>query len=290
MKFWQVLSFSEPAQLIPLARAAESFGFEGVLLADHLFFPGQLKSRYPYSEDGRPMFDGRTPFPDPWTTMAAMSAVTSTLRMATMVFILPLRDPVELAKTLGTLALHAGGRVVLGAGAGWIREEFDAQRVPFETRGARMSEMVEVLRKLWSGEMVEHAGAHFTLPRMQMSPAPPAPVPIYFGGTAEVALRRAARIGDGWIGTGQTPDEAARLLGRVHALRAECGRAREPFETIVPLVTPPAREVFARLEAEHGMSATSCYPFSFTLGATSTLKAKCEQMERFAEHFIAKPV
>ncbi len=287
MKFWQVLSFSEPEQLTALAVAAEEAGFEGILLADHLFFPSRLESRYPYSEDGRPMFDGATPFPDPWTTMAAMSSVTRRLQMATMVFILPLRDPVELAKILGTLALLADGRVVLGAGAGWIREEFEVQGVPWKTRGARMTEMVEVMRKLWSGEEVEHHGAHFELPPMQMSPKPPTPVPIYFGGIGERALQRAARIGDGWMGTGQTPEQAAHLLDRLHALRREFGRANAPFETIVPLSTPPDLDVLKRLEAEHGMSASSCYPFNFSLGPTSSFEQKREQMLRFAEHFIA---
>ena len=287
MKFWQVLSFSEPEQLIPLARAAEEAGFEGVLLADHLFFPGKLESRYPYSEDGKPMFDGTTPFPDPWTTMAAMSSVTERLRMATMVFILPLRDPVELAKTLGTLGGLSGGRAVLGAGAGWIKEEFDVQGVEWKTRGRRMTEMVEVMRKLWTGEMVEHQGEHFQLPPMQMSPPPPEPVPVYFGGVSDVAMKRAARIGDGWFGVGHTPDEAGALLDRLHGFRREFGRENEPFETIVPLAVPPELDMLKRLEAEHGMTSTSCYPFTFTLGPGSSFEQKRDQMMQFGEAFIA---
>ncbi len=287
MKFWQVASFSEPEQLVEIARAAEEAGFHGVMLADHVFFPGELRSKYPYSEDGKPGFDGSTPFPDPWTTIAAMSSVTSKLRFATMVFILPLREPIQLAKTLGTLGLLTNGRVVLGAGAGWVREEYDTLGIPFATRGKRMEEMITVMRQLWTGRMVEHKGHFFEHGPLQMSPAPPREIPIYFGGISRLALSRAARLGQGWMGTGQTPEQAVELCQTLAKLRAEAGRAHEPFETIVPLVVPPDVDGLRRLE-EQGMTSTSCYPFSYTIGPSSTLAQKREQMLRFGETFIAK--
>jgi len=287
VKFWQVVSFSEPDQLLGIARAAEEAGFHGVLLSDHLFFPERLASRYPYSADGKPAFDGATPFPDAWTTIAAMAAVTSRLRFATMVYILPLRHPLEVAKTVGTAALLSGGRVALGCGAGWIREEFDALGVPFETRGARMSEMMDVMRKAWTGEMVEHHGRFFDLPRFQMSPAPEAPVPIYVGGLSAAALRRAARLGDGWIGTGQTPEEAVRYAAELRRLREGAGRASAPFETIVPLAVPPDPAVLRDLEAQ-GVTATTVWPFSYTIGPRSSLSQKRDAMLGFADQVIAK--
>lgn len=287
MKFWQVVSFSEPDQLVGIAQAAEEAGFEGVLLSDHLFFPGDLRSKYPYSEDGKPMFDGSMPFPDPWVTIGAMAAATSRLRFGTMVFILPLRHPLEVAKAVGTAAVLSNGRVLLGAGAGWIREEYDALGVDFATRGKRYDEMIEVLRKAWSGAMVEHRGRFFDLGSFQMSPAPSALVPIAIGGTSEAALRRAARLGDGWIGTGQSPDEALALLARLRTLRSEAGRAAKPFEAIVPLTTPPEPDALRRL-ADAGMSATTAWPFLYTLGPGSTLASKRESMLRFGEQVIAK--
>lgn len=287
MKFWQVVSFSEPEQLVEIAPAAEEAGFHGVLLADHVFFPGKLSSRYPYSADGKPAFDGNTPFPDPWTTIAAMSAVTTRLHFATMVFILPLRNPLELAKTLGTLALLSKGRVVLGAGAGWIREEYDTLGIPFATRGKRMEEMVTVMRQAWTGSMVEHRGRFFEHGPLQMSPAPPQSIPIYFGGISDVALSRAARLGQGWMGTGQTPDEAIEYCGKLAVLRKQAGRDSEPFETIVPLVVPAELDLLRRLE-DQGMSSTSCYPFSYTIGPNSSAAQKREQMLRFGESVIAK--
>jgi probable F420-dependent oxidoreductase len=287
LKFWQVVSFSEPDQLLGIARAAEEAGFHGVLVSDHLFFPGRLASRYPYSPDGKPAFDGTTPFPDAWTTIAAMAAVTERLRFATMVYILPLRSPLEVAKTVGTAALLSGGRVALGVGAGWIREEFDALGVPFAGRGARMDEMIEVMRRAWTGRMVEHRGRLFDYGPFQMSPAPPAPVPIYVGGLSRPALRRAAHLGDGWIGTGQTPDEAVRFVAALRGLRAEAGRAAEPFETIVPLSVPPELDGLRRLAAE-GVTGTTAWPFSYTIGPRSTLAEKRDAMRRFADAFVGK--
>lgn len=287
MKFWQVLSFSEPDQLIPLAAAAEEAGFHGVMLSDHLFFPGKLESRYPYSEDGAPGFDGSTAWPEPWTTIAAMSAVTERLHFATMVYILPLRNPIELAKSLGTVAFHSGGRVALGAGAGWIREEFDTLGVDFKTRGKRMNEAIEVLRKLWTGEMVEHHGEHFDFGPLQMSPAPGVDIPIHIGGISKFALRRAAKLGDGWIGTGQTPEQASAFCQTLRELRREAGRENEPFDTIIPLVVPAELDLLKKLE-EDGMSSTTCYPFSYTIGPTSTLQQKRDFMMQFGENVIAK--
>ena len=287
MKFWQVASFCEPEQLLEIARGAEDAGFHGVLLSDHLFFPGQLVSRYPYAPDGKPAFDGATPFPDAWTTIAAMAAVTSSLHFGTLVYILPLRHPLEVAKTVGTAAVLSGGRVMLGCGAGWIREEYDALGVDFATRGRRYDEMIEVLRKAWTGKMVEHRGRCFDLGAFQMSPAPRDPVPICMGGASNAALRRAARLGDGWIGTGQSPDEARALLGRLRALRSEAGRASLPFEAIVPLSVPPDRDVLRSLAAD-GMTATTAWPFSYTIGPRSTIQQKRDAMRRFGDEVIAK--
>ena len=287
MKFWQAVSFAEPDQLVGIAQAAEEAGYHGLLLADHLFFPGKLGSKYPYSEDGAPMFDGRTPFPDPWTTIAAMASATKRLQFATFVFILPLREPIQLAKTLGTLALLTNGRVALGAGAGWIREEFDALGIDFHTRGRRMDEMVALMRKLWSGDVVEHHGRFFDLAPAQMSPAPGREIPIWFGGLTDVAMKRATQLGDGWLGIGNTPEEAEQILGKLRALRAQGARASKPFETIVPLVTPLEAPTLRRLE-EHGMTGANSFPFSFTLGPSSSLAQKRDQMLRFGETVIAQ--
>jgi len=285
MKFWQGASFTEPKQLIEIARCAEDVGFEGVLLSEHLFIPENYAAKYPYSEYGRPDFDEKTPFPDPWVTITALAAATHRLRFATMIYILPLHHPVEVAKIVGTAAIFSDNRLVLGAGAGWMREEFEVLGVDFETRGKRFDEGIEVLRTLWSGGMVEYHGEIFDFDRLQMSPAPSAPVPIFIGGETKPALRRAARLGDGWLGAGNTPDAAAEILRELVRLRSEVGRDDEPFETVVPLVTPPDFDSLRRL-SDLGATGTVHYPFDYTAGPDATLEQKLDVMKRFGDEVI----
>jgi len=287
MKFWQAVSFTEPDQLVEIAKIAEQVGFDGILVSDHLFFPEQLASKYPYTPDGVPGFSAATAWPEPFALVGAMSSVTKRLRFATMVYILPLRHPLEVAKATATLDILSGGRFVLGVGAGWMKEEFDQLGVDFHTRGARLDESIAVLRKVWQGGMVEHHGRFFDIPRLQMSPAPARPVPIYVGGASGFALRRAARSGDGWLGNGSDPEEASRVLGEIARLRREAGRERLPFEAVVPLTTPPDPDVLRRLE-DQGAHGTVSYPFLYTLGPTSSLAEKRRYLEGYAESVIRK--
>ena len=178
MKFWQSLSFTEPDQLIELAKIGEEVGFHGVMLSDHLFFPETVTSSYPYSADGAPVFSPDTPFPDPFVTIGAMAAATTTLQFSLLVYILPLRNPFEVAKATSTLAVLSGDRFAMGCGAGWMKEEFEQLGIDFHTRGKRLDEMIEVLRTLWKGGMQSHRGRFFDFEPMQMSPAPQRQVPI----------------------------------------------------------------------------------------------------------------
>jgi probable F420-dependent oxidoreductase len=287
MKFWQAISFTEAEQLVEIAKIVEDVGFDGILVSDHLFFPEKLASKYPYTPDGVPGFTPETPWPDAFALVGAMSSVTRRLRFATMVYILPLRNPLEVAKATSTLDVLSGGRFILGVGAGWMKEEFDQLGVDFHTRGARFDESIEVLRKLWSGGMVEHHGRFFDFPRLQMSPKPSQSVPIYVGGASDAALRRAAKRGDGWLGNGSDPAEASRILGEIARLRREAGREQLPFEAVVPLTTPPDPDVLRRLE-DHGAHGTVSYPFMYALGPTSKLSEKRRYLESYAETVIRR--
>lgn len=288
MKFWQSLAFIEAEQLIPAATIAEEVGFDGVMISDHLIHFERIASRYPYSPDGKPpSFTAQTVWPESWSIIAALAAVTKRLRFVTNVYILPLRNPIEVAKATSSVASFAQGRVALGAGAGWMKEEFDLLGVDFRTRGKRFDECIDVLRKLWTGEMVEHHGAFFDFPRVQMCPVPKEPIPIYIGGMSPAALRRTALLGDGWLGAGQTIEQALETVKRLDGLRAEAGRASTPFEGIVPLIGPPDLGAFRRLE-DAGVAGTGSFPFTFTLGPTSTLEQKRAYLERFANDVIAR--
>ncbi len=286
MKFWQSTSFNDPRELPAIAKGAEEAGFEGILVSEHLFVPEKFEPAYLYSENGRPDFTADTPFPDPWVAIAAMAAHTKRLRFCTIVQILPLHHPLEVAKSLSTLALMSDNRVILGAGAGWMKEEFDALGVDFKTRGKRFNEMIEVTRKIWKGGFVEHHGEHFSFPSMAQSPAPEHPIPIFIGGASKPALRRAATMGDGWAGAGNTAEEAVEILKFLATQRKEAGRENEPFETIVPLTEQVDADTMLRLQ-DLGVDGTVNYPFCYTCGPDATLQQKLDMMKAFGENVIA---
>jgi len=284
MKYWQMLPWMEPDQIVAAARFAEEVGFHGVMLADHGIYPLELKAPYPYSRDGKPPMGSDSWYPDVWTTLGAIAAATTRLHMSISVYVLPLRNPFEVARASGTLDILSGGRFALGAGTGWMRDEFDLYGVDFATRGQRMDEMIDVLRGFWTDGIVEHHGRHFDFPRVEISPAPRRNVPIYIGGAAPVALRRAARC-EGWIGAGNTPEEVPAVLAQLRGYRAGLGKTMDGFETVIGLTTPPDAAVFAELAA-HGMTAGVNLPFRFTLGERSSLDDKKRNMEDFANRFI----
>jgi probable F420-dependent oxidoreductase len=285
MKFWQMLTWMEPDQIVEVARFAEEVGFDGVMLGDHGVFPREVKAPYPYSADGKPPMAPDSWYPDCWATLGAISAATQRLRFSVAVYVLPLRNVFEVARATGTLAILSNNRFILGAGSGWMKDEFEIYGVDFHTRGKRFDEMLDVLRKLWAGGMVEHHGPLIDFPALQISPAPQRPVPIFTGGTAPVALQRAAAKADGWIGAGNTPEQVPQLLLEFARLRRDAGREHVPFETVIGLSTPPELATFQRLAAL-GMSGGVSYPFTFTAGQHSTLADKKRVMEDFARRFI----
>lgn len=255
MKVWLIAPWTRVEDMITLARHAEALGFEGIMGADHAFVPEAMANAYLYSSDGTPPIAGDMPYPDVWTTIAAMAMATERLLFSTAVYVLPLRHPVEVAKALANLDRISGGRVILGAGVGWMKEEFDAYGVDFKRRGKRMDESIEVMRKLWRGGYVAHRGECFELPSLQVTPALERPVPIYIGGASEAALRRAARLGQGWIGAGNDIDEVPDLLARLDAHRAEYGRSDEPFETVIAVNQLHEVERIRQLESRGMTSA-----------------------------------
>jgi probable F420-dependent oxidoreductase len=283
MKYWLIAPWLVPEEMIELARHAEELGFEGLMGADHGFIPQSMAANYPYAEDGKPPITGDMPYPDVWTTITAMAMVTERLKFSTAVYVLPLRHPVEVAKATGNIARLSNNRLVLGAGVGWMREEFAAYGVDFKTRGRRMDEMIDVLRTLWRGGYVEHHGEFFDFDPLQLAPAPSQPIPIYIGGSSEMALRRAARCAQGWIGTGNVASEVPALLEQLNSLRREYGRQDEPFDSVVALTELDDLDTIRRLE---GLGMTSMV-FGF-VDRTLDLDGKRVQMEMFAEYLMRK--
>ncbi|MFI6652834.1 TIGR03619 family F420-dependent LLM class oxidoreductase [Streptomyces sp. NPDC050529] len=198
MKFTIAMAMIPLDQLVPLAKTAEECGFSAVALPDSVFFSERAAAEYPYTSDGRRMWNEETPFADPLIAAAAMGAVTESLVFRTNVLKLGSRNPLLLARQVGTVANLTRGRFELGVGVGWAPEEFEWCGVPYRRRGARVDEMIEVIRLVLGGGMVEYHGEFYNFDRLRMSPAPQREVPIVVGGHSEAALRRAARIGNGW--------------------------------------------------------------------------------------------
>jgi probable F420-dependent oxidoreductase len=286
MRYWQALSFTRTDQLVALARTCEEAGFHGVFVSDHFFFPKSLDSKYPYSEDGAPPFDAETEWPEPFAAIAAMATATSRLRFNTAVCIAPLRHPLVLAKSVSTASVLSDGRVTLGVGVGWIREEYVQFDQDFATRGRRLDEMIEVMRKVWEGGMVEHRGRFYAFPPLQMSPAPPSRIPIHVGGTADAALRRAAR-NDGWIGSGNDPTELPGLVERFRSYRKEAGLEDAPFEVIAALTAPPDVDVHRRME-DAGVTGLISYPLAYTVGSSATPEQMHGALRKYGEEIIAR--
>lgn len=285
MKFWQPITWAETDQLCDIAIFAEDLGFEGLMGADHALFPKTMAPDYPYSDTGLPPQTAEHEYPDMWSSFGAIAAVTRRIKMVCGVFVLPMRNPIEIAKQAATLAILSQGRFVLGCGTGWMKEEFDIYGVPFKGRGKRMDEMLDIMQGLWQGGMFEYHGEHFDFPPIQISPHSTYKVPLYFGGTADIALRRAARTGDGWIGAGNTPEEVPRVVRKLNNWRAEYGRDHLPFETLVGVHAMPDRALFESMQGS-GMTAGLNMPFAYALGVRSSLDAKKKMMEQFAEEVI----
>jgi probable F420-dependent oxidoreductase len=288
MKFCQSLMYAPPADWLELTRCAEGVGFDAVSLSDHVFYPGKLESSYPYSSSGRPIFPPETPWPDVWVTTGALAAATERIRFATHVYVLPARNPFVVAKAVGTAAFLSGDRVLLGVGAGWMREEFDLLGQPFDNRGKRLNEMIPALRALWAGGWVSWSGEYYQVPELMLEPHPPAPVPIMCGGESEAALRRAARLCDGWVGTAYLWDDAVRHVERLHALRREYGRDDEPFDIMLALMDVPTPDLYQRAE-DIGITAVMCAPWMGSADVEPGDVASFRRpIEQFAETVMAK--
>jgi len=286
LDFCIAVAYNDPTHLVEIARTAEEAGFGGIVISDHLVYPQKLETPYPYTSSGAPRWQADTPWPDPFVAIGAMAAVTTRLRFITSVFVLPLRHPVMAAKTIATASVMSRGRITVGIGAGWMREEFDLLGQPFARRGARMVEALTVMRALWRGGMVEHRGEFFDFDPIQMSPVPTANVPIYGGGVSDVALRRAATLCDGWASEIQTTKEVEAISTRLKSFRDDSQRAGEPFGMCVAVKDAHDLDGYRRM-ADLGVTELITVPWRFYGAAEDSCQEKCDGIRRFADDVIS---
>ena len=281
MRFWHALAFAPTNELVDLARATERCGYHGATISDHLFYTEAQTSAYPYSSDGSTFWHAETPWPEPWAAISAMATATDRLQFTTNVYVGPVRDLFTVAKSVSTAAVLSTGRVALGVAAGWNREEYQQTGQDFGTRGRRLDEMIVALRQLWSGGVTEFHGEHYDFPALQMSPTPPGPVPIYIGGDSDAALRRAATLGDGWVGNAYDVETADGVLERLHSQRRAAGRENQQFEIILGVRAQPDQALIERY-AERGVTGMLCAPWM--RGTTPT--ERIDAVERFADRYL----
>ncbi len=232
MKLGVALGRLNPAFFAEVAQAADRLGYESVWLPEHLVFPVTM-TRSPYPGQEHPPVPPNTPVFDAFAYLSYLAGLTEGVMLATHVYNLALRHPFVAARAVQTLDVVSGGRALAGVGAGWLESEWQATGLDFHSRGRRFDEAIVVCRRLWTEEVVEHHGEFFDFDPVMFEPKPvqrPAP-PMLVGGESKAALKRAARLGDGWVGmNSESPDLAAAKVKQLNEWRAEAGRADLPFE------------------------------------------------------------
>ncbi|MFC6009991.1 TIGR03619 family F420-dependent LLM class oxidoreductase [Nocardia lasii] len=290
MKFTLGIALSPLDQLTELARTAEECGFTSIGLPDSLFYMKSQSADYPYTPDGSRFWGPDTPWVDPLIAAAVMAAVTTDLRFYTNVLKLGSRNPLLLARQVGSVANLSNNRFGFGVGIGWAPEEFEWCGVPYARRGARVDEMIEIIKLVLDGGMVEFHGEFFDFDELQMSPAPAERVPFYIGGHTAPALRRAARIGDGWTSAMMKFEQLETTIATLRDLRVDYGRDTEPFEIQAVCIDRFGRSGYQDL-ADAGVTDTIVVPWlSDGIGFDGELAAKQDSLRRFAEKYIADPI
>ena len=223
--------FASATGVVELATVAERVGFESVWTVEHVIWPEEYSSEYPYSPTGRLPGDSSSPIPDPLIWLSFAAAHTSTIRLATGILILPQRNPLVLAKSVATLDVLSGGRLDLGIGVGWLEEEFEALQIPFAERGARTDDYVAAMRTLWAGDDATYDGRFAGFQHVTSNPKPEGgDVPIVVGGHSKAAARRAGRLGNGFFPGKGSMEEIAELVDVMRQTAADADRDPDAIE------------------------------------------------------------
>ena|SRR5215472_5466910 len=236
-----------PADFDLLARRVEELGYDSLWTGDHVVFPRDVVSPYPYNATGAFPFDRDQPLFEPVTLLAYLAGRTTTIRLGISVLVLPMRNPVITAKMLADIDNLTRGRLELGVGVGWLREEFEALAADFGARGDLMDEWLTILRRLWTASSpTGFDGRHYRFAPLALRPRPDRSIPIVIGGNSRSALRRAARLGDGWHGVRLAPDQVHGAVSRLQADLADADRDLAGFRVVLRTSVNPesaAREL-----------------------------------------------
>jgi probable F420-dependent oxidoreductase len=229
-----------------MARALEGAGFDSLWVSDHIVLPTSMDSHYPFAADGRATWPSDAPYVEALVALALAAAVTERVTLGSAVIVLPLRNPVLFAKQVASIAGAVDGRVALGVGAGWLKEEFDALDVTFADRGARLEEWIGLVRACWTGRPAAHDSDRYHLPPgVLVLPPPPGPIPVLIGGHSRAALARGGRVADGWLAqqplSALDPAEIASALAQMRESARAAGRDPEALRVVLRIVETAGR-------------------------------------------------
>jgi probable F420-dependent oxidoreductase len=289
MRFTYAEAMTDARFYIPLAQAAEAAGYHSMTVADSLIYPSDSDSRYPYTDDGNREFLEGKEFIETLTLCAALGAVTTRLRFTPFVLKLPIRPPVLVAKQAASIAYLTDNRLGLGVGLSPWREDYAVMGVPWERRGKRLDECIDIVKGLTAGGEFEYHGEFYDIQPITQTPAPTKPIPILVGGHADAALRRAVVKGDGWMHGGGPHEDLDDLLDRLHAIRKEEGKENDPFEIHVISMDAFSVDGCRRLEDKGVTDVIVGFRLPYIHGPdTEPLATKIEHLERFAESVVAR--
>lgn len=286
MKFVLSTSFSSVSHLTEIAPVADECGWDAMSFSDHVVNHQEITTPYPYTDDGSRRWEPFTDWPDPWVMIGALATITKRIRFTNNIFVLPMRNPFLVAKAISTAAIVSNNRVTPAVGVGWSSDEFALMGEEFKTRGKRADEMLEILRLLWSGEMVEYQGNHYQFDALEMNPAPTQYIPIWVGGISKPAMRRAARLADGWVSDLQTSEDIIASIAQIKEWRKEYGRDHLPFEVMATPNDAWEPDGYKRLE-DAGVTHILTMPWPFYHGDTDELDKKIDAVKRYADDIIS---
>jgi probable F420-dependent oxidoreductase len=289
MRFAYHSTMCNPDFYLPLAVAAEEAGFDTFTLPDSICYPEESDSKYPYNGTGDREFLDGVPFLEPFSLIPAMGAVTTKLRFTTSVMKLAIRQPVVVAKSVSSVAVLTNNRFAFGVGISPWPDDFDACQIPWAKRGRRMDEMIDILKGLMTGEYFSYDGEIFQIDSMKICPAPSLPVPILIGGHSQAALRRAARVADGFIHAGGAFEDLETTVQQINQYREEYGREKEPFEYQSMSAEAFSIDGVKKLEDLGIDEAIVAFRNPYEGGEdTQTLDEKIGALRWFAENIIQK--
>jgi probable F420-dependent oxidoreductase len=265
------------------AQSVEEFGFDSLWVAEHIVIPRKQRTPYPGSPTGKFPIPPDMPFLEPIATLLYAAACGERVQLGMSVCILPWRNPVITAKELATLDVLSSGRLIFGVGVGWWEEEFEMLGVPFQQRGPRTDEYIQLIRKLWTEDNPSFEGRFWQIEEVGFAPKPvqrPHP-PIWIGGDAEAALRRAGRLGDAWHAAGYGPPELAERFARVQGYAEEAGRDPASVELTLRLPLGAAEDSQHTIERLKGYRDVGVSHVAFDMWAGSMEEFR-RGLERFA--------